>query len=158
MRQTFSELLFEELNYNKDIIVVTADLGYGMWDKIKDTFASNYYNVGSAEQLMTGVCIGLAENKKIPIAYSITPFLLCRPYELIRNYINNEKIPVKLVGSGRDNDYEHDGFSHYAYDDEKILSNFENVVIYKPTTINELKEQFLDFLYNKKPSYLNLKR
>ena len=95
---------------------------------------------------------------KIPICYSITPFLLYRPFELIRNYINHENIPVKLVGSGRGKDYDHDGFTHWAEDDLKILDSFPNIQIYVPENIVELNNVFNEFLYNGRPSYLNLTR
>jgi transketolase len=107
---------------------------------------------------MIGLGIGLAENNKIPICYSITPFLLYRPFEFIRNYINHENIPVKLVGSGRDKDYSHDGISHWAEDDEQVLSSLPNIEIFKPISEKELIEQFKIFLYSDKPAYLNLKR
>lgn len=158
MRKEFGKLLFDEMEINKNIYCVTADLGFGILDKCKESFSDRFYNTGAAEQLMIGVGIGLAENKKIPICYSITSFLLYRPFEFIRNYINYENIPVKLVGSGRDKDYSHDGISHWAEDDELILKSLPNIKIYKPTTINDLHEVWIDFLYSDKPCYLNLKR
>ena len=99
---------------------------------------------------------GLAMEEKIPIIYSITPFILYRPFEFLRNLVNKENIPVKIVGSGRDKDYGALGFSHYATDDEKVLSSLENIEIYKPDTPEEIDIE--NFLYNKKPCYLNLKR
>jgi transketolase len=52
------------------------------------------------------------------VVYSITPFVLYRPFEWIRNYLDHEKIPVKLVGGGRDKDYGYLGFSHWAEEDD----------------------------------------
>ena len=143
---------------NDKIIVLTADLGFGVLDKIKNEFTSRYYNVGAAEQLMIGAAIGLAENSLIPVCYSMSSFLLYRPFELLRNYVNYENIPVKLIGSGRDYDYSHDGMSHWAHDDEKVLSSLPNIKIYKPKTILELEQSFKEFLYSKEPAYLNLTR
>jgi len=105
---------------------------------------------------MLGAACGMALEGKVPVVYSITPFLLYRPFEWIRNYLNNEKIPVKLVGGGRDKDYGYLGFSHWAEEDIKILSEFDNIKLYKPST-PEIKI-FKRMLYNNKPSYLNLKR
>lgn len=133
---------------DRSVYFVTGDLGYGLADKIKDDFPDRFINVGAAEQTMLGVAIGLAlENKKV-FVYSITPFLLWRGAEWIRNYINHEGIPVVLVGSGRGNDYFHDGFTHEAFDD---LSFFHDFNIY---TYNELPN--LKTL--NRPAYINLKR
>ena len=141
---------------NKDIVVVTADLGYKMWDPIRAAYPNQFYNVGSAEQLMVGAGVGLALSGKIPILYSITPFLLYRPFELIRNYVNHEKIPVKLVGSGRDKDYTHDGFSHWA--EEDVHDVFPNINQKYPDSLEELRDIFQKVIYNGLPCYLNLRR
>ena len=158
MRKIFSELLHDEMAKNSRIVLITGDLGYGLWDKIKIDFPDRFYNVGSAEQLMVGAAVGMAMENKLPIVYSITPFLLYRPFELIRNYLDHEKISVKLVGGGRDRDYGHLGFSHWAEDDKKIMSCFENIKTYHPAGVPEMKEDFGEFVNSNTPSYMNLKR
>ena len=158
MRRHFSKLLKEEMQRNEHLCLITGDLGYGLWDEIRDEYPDRFFNVGSAEQLMMGVGIGLAMENKIPIVYSITPFLLYRPFELIRNYLNHEKIPVKMVGGGRDKDYGYLGFSHWAEDDKEIMSCFDNIHTSHPESEEELSNMFYYFLYSEQPAYLNLKR
>jgi transketolase len=105
---------------------------------------------------MVGMAVGLSLSGYVPICYSITPFLLYRPFELIRNYVNHESINVKLVGTGRDRDYSHDGFTHWGEDDLSFMKHFGNIKLYKP---NELTEtMFHNFLNTPNPAYLNLKR
>ena len=156
MRKQFAEFLHEEMSYNSGIVILTGDLGYGLWDRIKIDYPDRFYNVMSSEQLMVGAAVGLAMEGFIPIVYSITPFAIYRPFELLRNYLHHENIPVKIVGGGRDKDYGYLGFSHWAEEDIKILSTLENIKLYKPKKATKLIYQ--DFLYNHKPSYLNLKR
>lgn len=48
------------------------------------------------------------------------------------------------------------GFSHWAEDDVKIISSLENIEIYKPEKMSS--KIFYDFIYNNKPSYINLIR
>tara|TARA_Y100000034_G_scaffold135634_1_gene208356 strand:+ start:127 stop:609 length:483 start_codon:yes stop_codon:yes gene_type:complete len=158
MRKHFSKILYEEMGKNKNIVLLTGDLGYGLWDKIKLDFPDRFYNIGSAEQLMMGTAVGMAMEGKIPVVYSITSFLLYRPFELIRNYLDHENIPVKLVGGGRDQDYGYLGFSHWAEDDKKIMSCFENIKTDHPNSPEELELIFKDFVNSNKPQYLNLKR
>ena len=156
MRKEFASLLHKEMSINEKIILLTGDLGYGLWDQIRLDYSDRFYNIMSSEQLMIGTAVGLTMEGYIPLTYSITPFVLYRPFELLRNYLNHESIPVKLVGGGRDKDYGYLGFSHWAEEDTKILSNLENIQLFKPTTLS--KNIFKEFLYNNKPSYLNLKR
>ena len=74
----------------------------------------------------------------------------------MRNYLHHEKIPVKLVGGGRDKDYGYLGFSHWAEEDLDIMNNLSSIDLYK---LNKLSKPLLqEFLYNNKPSYINLKR
>jgi transketolase len=156
MRKEFATLLHSEMSRNENIILLTGDLGYGMWDRIRIDYPDRFYNTLSAEQLMLGTAVGMAMEGKTPIVYSITPFVIYRPFELIRNYLSHENIPVKIVGGGRDREYGYLGFSHWAEEDIDILSNLENLMLYKPETFTE--SIFQEFIYNKKPSYLNLSR
>jgi len=158
MRNTFARLLDEEMFVNPRVRLITADLGYGILDNIRKHHGEYSYNVGAAEQLMLGVAIGMAQEGLTPVCYSMSSFVLYRPFEFIRNYLNHEGANVKLVGSGRDQDYEHDGISHWAHDDEAVLASVPNVKIYKPANIDELVEQFPDFIRTAGPAYLNLKR
>ena len=156
MRNAFTDQLFNAMAQDDKIYAIVGDVGYGVFDKIKEAYPERYINPGAAEQLIIGMATGLAMEGKIPIAYSITPFILYRPLEFIRNLVNEENIPVKIVGSGRDEDYGALGFSHYATDDDQILSSFTNLKIYKPEMSKDL--DLSEILYNDQPCYLNLKR
>ena len=157
MRKQFSELLYNEMAANEDIILLTGDLGYGLWDKIRMDFPDRFYNVGSAEQLMIGLAVGMSMEYKIPVVYSITPFLLFRPFELLRNYLNHEGHIVKLVGGGRDKDYGNLGFSHWATDDMKILSTLHKIKLYKPEPF-AIEDSFRVFINDPSPGYINLSK
>lgn len=158
MRKDFEKLLYDEMVKNEDVYLITGDLGYGLWDRIRDQFPTRFYNVGSSEMVMMGIGIGLAMEGKIPFVYSITPFAIYRPFEMIRNYLDHEKIPVNIVGGGRDKDYGYLGFSHWAEDDKKIMSCFKSVKSYHPESVDTLRECFTKIIENPHPSYLNLKK
>lgn len=158
MRKKFSNLLHSKMGQNEKIHLLTGDLGYGLWDKIKIDFPDRFHNFGSSEQLMIGAACGMAASGIIPVVYSITPFVLYRPYEFIRNYINHEKIPVKLLGGGRDKDYGYLGFSHWAEDDKKVMSNFESIKSLWPENDEALVDILDDYLFDNNPGYLNLSR
>jgi len=156
MRKEFASLLHSAMSENENIILLTGDLGYGLWDKIKIDYPDRFYNTLSAEQLMMGTAVGMAIEGKIPVVYSITPFAIYRPFELIRNYLDHESIPVKIVGGGRDKEYGYLGFSHWAEEDISILSNFKNLNLFKPKEFN--LKIFNSFMFNNQPSYLNLSK
>jgi transketolase len=158
MRKEYAQLLLEEMSINSRIRVITADLGFGILDHVRNAYPDRFFNVGAAEQLMIGAAIGVAEEGLLPVCYSMSSFLLYRPFEFLRNYVNAENIPVKLVGSGRDKDYSHDGLSHWAHDDEQVLASLPNIKIYKPKSIEDLENIWPEFINSLEPSYLNLTR
>jgi transketolase len=152
MRKKFFDALYELMVKDKNIIFITADLGYFFADKIKSELPDQYYNIGAAEQTMIDVAVGLTLEHKIAVVYTITPFLLFRPFEQIRNYIDHECIPVVLVGSGRDKDYSDAGFSHDASDHD-IIKAFKNIKFIEDEDFN-----LSEIVYSRVPTYLNLKR
>jgi transketolase len=158
MRKAFAQLLHAEMATNPDIYLITGDLGYGLWDKVRDDYPDRFYNVGSSEMVMMGAAIGLAMDKKTPYVYSITPFAIYRPFEMIRNYLDHEKIPVNIIGGGRDKEYGYLGFSHWSHDDKKIMSVFDNVKSFWPENEEEMAITFNQTLIEKVPTYINLKR
>ena len=158
MRKLFSELLHKEMSRDERVVLITGDLGYGLWDRIRIDYPDRFYNVGSSEQLMVGMACGFAMEGMKPLCYSITPFLLYRPFELIRNYLDHEEIPVKLIGGGRDDDYGYLGFSHWAKDDKVIMGSFENITTLHPNDENELSNNFSWYMGHDKPTYINLRK
>lgn len=158
MRKLFAQLLHIEMSANPDIFLITGDLGYGLWDSVRDDYPDRFYNVGSSEMAMMGAAIGLAMDGKIPYVYSITPFAIYRPFEMIRNYLDHENIPVNIVGGGRDKDYGYLGFSHWSHDDKRIMSVFDSVKSYWPESEDELRSLFHHTTSKQYPTYINLRR
>lgn len=164
MRKEFVYHLHKLMQENVDIWLITADLGFGLFDQIRMDYPDRFLNTGASEQAASDICVGLALGGKIPVMYSITPFLLYRCFETWRTYVNHEILHVILIGSGRDKDYEVDGFSHYAGDDWHlflggdelaILDNFESSW---PKDSKQAIERLNQAIESDKPWYINLKR
>lgn len=158
MKGWFAYELYKQMAKNKKIWVIVGDLGYKMFDYIRRDFPDRFINVGAAEQSMIGISVGLALEGKIPIVYTITPFLIYRPFETVRNYVDYENIPVKLIGAGRDKDYLDHGFCHWAPEDKKVMSIFKNIKSNWPNESDEIPSLVEKMIKNNKPWYVNLKR
>ena len=158
MRKECAQLLLNSMVEDQSIRVITADLGFGILDSIRQTFPNRFYNVGAAEQLMIGIAVGMANEGLKPVCYSMSSFVLYRPFEFLRNYVSFENVPVKLIGSGRDRDYNHDGISHWAHDDETVLQALPNIGCFKPSSIIDLENIWDRFINSNNPEYLNLTR
>lgn len=158
MRKKFFELLEVEMEKNPDIIFMTGDLGFNLVEGIREKFPDRFYNMQTCEFAMTGVAIGMAYSGKIPIIYSIAPFIVYRNFELLRTYINHEKIPVKIVGAGRDKDYKTGGISHWAHDVDDILCCLRNIRQYYPCKDDGPGVFFDDFINLGGPAFMSLQK
>ena len=158
MRKQLFERVQQLMREDERFYLLTADLGYYLLDEIREEFPLRFFNVGASEQFLVGAGVGLALSGKIPICYSITPFLLCRPFEIIRNYLNHEKIPVKLIGGGRGKDYGMDGFTHWAEDDDAIIRLFPNIQNFRPETQEDLDNHLERLLLKDAPVYINVSK
>ncbi|HVZ66828.1 MAG TPA: hypothetical protein VG917_01070 [Patescibacteria group bacterium] len=158
MRAAFAHAIHQQMEKNPNIWVIVNDLGYKMWDEVRISFPDRFINVGAAEQTLIGLSIGLALQGKIPIVYSITSFLLYRPFETIRNYLHHEKIPVHLVGGGRNQDYGSNGISHWSSEDKKIMKILSNINSVWPEDVTDIPKIVSKMVKSKEPWYVNLRR
>jgi len=156
-RGYFAGQLYEEMKKDKDIIVLVGDLGYGMFDKIRDEFPNRFINCGASEQAMVGIAVGLAQEGKKPFVYTITSFFL-RAAETISLYLANEQCPVVLVGGGRDDDYKDDGVSHYGYEAQRFIKGLGVIATLYPASLKEAKETVTEALEDNGPVFISLKR
>lgn len=158
MRKTFFVELHKQMTLNSDIVALTGDLGYKGFDQIRIDYPNRFINCGASEQAMLDMAVGLAQSGKIPFVYSITPFLLYRPFETLRTYINQENVNVKLVGSGRDKDYAHDGFSHDASDAKQILDTLPHILQLWPQSKEEIPALVKFMVQHEGPQFISLAR
>ena len=72
-----------------------------------------------------------------PWVYTITPFLIERPFEQIKLDIDQQNVNVKLVGFA---DYPNFGPSHTELNAEKLMSLFKNIKSYFPKDSDETEK------------------
>ena len=157
-RGYFAYELHKQMAKNKDIVVLSGDLGYRMLDGIREDYPDRFLNCGASEQAMIGVAVGMAYRGKIPVVYSITNFVLYRPFEFIRNYIDHEGVKVILAGAGRDKSYTHDGYTHWCEDAKQVLSCFPNIRQYWPDDKKIVPSMLREMLTREGPSFISLER
>src|SRR3990167_11285993 len=121
-RGYFAASLYEAMVVDPDIYLVLFDLGYMVFDKHRERFPDKVINVGASEQAGMGVEVGLAMSEKKVLTYTISSFYL-RCAETIALYVAGEGTPVRMIGSGRDGDYAHDGPSHHGRNAQNFISS-----------------------------------
>lgn len=131
MRNAFIKGLLE-LAVDPKLMVITADLGYGLFEKFAEQFPAQYLNVGVAEQNMMGVATGLALEGYTVFTYSIGNFASFRCLEQIRNDVCYHDVNVNMVVSGGGFSYGALGMSHHATEDLSIMRALPQVTIIAP--------------------------
>ena len=134
MRREFAQTLVKIAEHDSRVVLLTADLGFGVLDTFAERFPERFYNVGVAEANMIGIATGLAEAGFIPFAYSIATFATLRPYEQIRNGPILHRLPVRVVGVGGGFEYAANGMTHYAVEDYGLMRLQPSVKIILPAT------------------------
>ena len=85
MREAFAQVLEEEMEQNRRIVLITGDLGFGVLRAIHRRFPDRLINAGIAEQSMVSMAAGLATTGRTVVGYSIGTFPGIRPLERHRN-------------------------------------------------------------------------
>jgi transketolase len=133
MRNTFSEALYKAATENPDIYVVVADISpAGSMVKFRDQYPERFINVGVSEQSMIGICAGLALKGCRPFAYTIATFTLYRPFEMVRDDLCYQNLPVTIVGMGAGVIYANLGSTHHTQEDIAIAGALPNMQIIAP--------------------------
>src|SRR3989344_6160594 len=132
MRIAFIETLIKEAEKNKNIMLLTGDLGFTVFEKFQERFPDRFINVGVAEQNLMGIAAGLSFSGKIVFAYSIATFATMRPFEQIRTDIASHNTSVIIVGSGAGLSYGHDSITHHAVEDIHLMRAVPGITIFCP--------------------------
>ena len=156
MRDAFLESLSALAKNDKNIILLTADLGFKVFDEFEVNFPGQYYNVGVAEQNMTGLATGLSLEGKKVVTYSIGNFPILRCLEQIRNDACYHDANITIVGSGGGFSYGALGMSHHATEDLSILRALPGMTVVAPCTSWEAGKATTALIANGGVGYLRL--
>ncbi len=132
MRDTFVKALCSLCEANKDIELITGDLGFGVLKPFFEKFPNQFTNAGIAEQNMTSVAAGMALEGKTVFIYSIGNFPTLRCLEQIRNDCAYHNANVKIVCVGGGFAYGALGMSHHATEDISVMRSIPNVAVFCP--------------------------
>ena len=137
MRDTFVKTLIEIAKADKDVHLLTGDLGFGVLKPYWEQLPEQFTNIGIAEQNMTGIAAGLALSGKKVFTYSIGNFPTLRCLEQIRNDCAYHDANVKIVCVGGGFVYGSLGMSHHATEDLAIMRALPSVVVMAPGDLTE---------------------
>lgn len=155
MRKALVEQLIKQ--DDKNTYFLTADVGFNCLEPLQEKMGNRFINVGIAEQAMVSIASGLALAGKKVYTYTMCAFYL-RALEQIRNDVCYQDVPVTLIGVGTSYDYAHLGTTHFALEDQYIVSSLRNIVVATPKNVEEMLRTIKTRKNPKMPMYLRLSR
>ena len=140
MRDSFVRSLLELAKADKNIELVTGDLGFGVLRPFWEALPDQFINAGIAEQNMTAMAAGMALEGKTVFVYSIGNFPTMRCLEQIRNDCAYHGANVKIVCVGGGFVYGSLGMSHHATEDLAVMRSLPGVTVFSPADKVEAAE------------------
>ena len=140
MRNAMMESLMNLAEKDSDLMLLTGDLGFGVFEEFEKRHPKQFLNVGVSEQNMIGIASGLALKGKKVFVYSIGNFPTLRCLEQIRNDACYHQLNINIVAMGAGFSYGPLGMSHHATEDIAIMSSLPEVTVLSPSTKDEARK------------------
>lgn len=154
MRREFGKIINELAKKDDKIHLLVGDIGYRVFDDFRKYHPKKFFNLGICEQSLVSVASGMALEGLKPWVYTITPFLIERPFEQIKLDIDQQNVNVKLVGFA---DYPTLGPSHTELNGKKLMGLFHNITSFFPKNSKETKDAIYESYDKKGPAFISLK-
>lgn len=153
MRRAFGKTIVRLAEHDETIVLLTGDVVQNM-DEFVERWPDRFFNLGLCEQTITSMAAGMAIEGLRPVIYTLTPFLLERPFEQVKVDIDEQNLPVMLVGNA---DYPRHGPTHRALDAKGLVRLFKNIMGYFPRSPEETEKAMLDAYIMGAPSVICIK-
>jgi transketolase len=156
-RDTFISDLYELAKTDKDIILMSVDMGAPSLDIWRETLPNQFIAAGISEQNAINVAAGLANAGKKVYVYFMAAWV-ARCFEQIRYSCSMAKNPITILGNGVAMGYAPAGPAHEPTEDIAYMRSINNIEIWSPANTSATKE--LVKLTVEKPAlrYIRLER
>jgi transketolase len=156
MRAEFAQAMIALFEARRELVFITADLGYMALEGVAEAYGERFLNAGVAEQNAVSLAAGLAREGQQPWVYSMAAFTVFRPFAQIRDNVCLQRLPVKLVGNGGGYGYGIMGATHHALEDVGALRALPDLRLYLPLVASDVAEVVGIMADDPLPNYLRL--
>lgn len=158
VRDAFFSELHNLFRQDRRVVFLTGDLGYKLFDRLKEHDHARVINCGIREAGMVGYAAGLAKTGLLPFVYSITPFVTLRCLEQIKIDLCYNRANVVVVGVGGGFAYGPNGPTHHGIDDIGVMSCLPRLTVWTPSDPHEVRLCVRAAASLDAPAYLRLGR
>jgi transketolase len=156
-RDTFISNLFEQAKKDKDIILISVDMGAPSLDIWREELPEQFIAAGISEQNAINVAAGLSSAGKKVYVYFMASWV-GRCWEQIRYSCAMGENPITILGCGVALGYAPAGPAHSPTEDIAYMRSINNIEIHSPAN-NHMAKALVDLTLTKpKLRYLRLER
>ena len=131
-RDIFWTRVGELMHDDHDIVIISADMGTPVFDKIRTIYSNRFFNIGT--------------------------FATLRALEQIRVGISIMKLPVTIVGTGTGFSYDDAGPTHHLFEDIGVMRTLPHMTI-NSVSDNVMARKLADMSrHMSTPNYIRLER
>lgn len=138
MKTTFINALSELMELHEDVIIITADMGYSVFESIQKRFPKRFFNTGATEQASVGFAAGIALAGYKVFFYAQAAFATMRCFEQIRLDLAYNNLNVKIIGSNAGLSLNQLGTSHFSVEDVALMRSLPGMNIFTPGDSKEM--------------------
>ncbi len=152
MRWEFQLAFYALMQLDPRIILLWADVGAGLFAKHRTDFPKRVINIGICEQATVSMAAGMAMEGLRPVVYTIMPFLIERAFEQIKIDVDQQNLPVGLVGHSN----AESGPTHQELDGPILMRLCKNIESFWPETKESIPDILSQWVNLDKPWFLGM--
>lgn len=139
MKTAFINSLVRLMDKYPDIITVTADMGFDVFEDLQKKYPNRFFNTGVTEQGSMSFASGMALSGYKVFFYAQAAFATMRCFEQVRLDVAYNNVNVKIIGTNAGVSLNQLGVSHFAVEDIGLMRLLPNMKIFSPGDPSEME-------------------
>ncbi len=137
MRAQFAKTMLSVGQQDPRLTVLVGVIGAFGLREFAAKCPGRFLNVGIREQAMASAAAGMALSGFVPVIHSITPFVVERCFEQIKDDFGYHGLGGNVVSVGAGMDYSALGCTHHSYSDIALMKSLPGSQVFYPGTPKE---------------------
>jgi transketolase len=154
MKATFINTISELMDLHEDVVTVTADMGFSVFEELQKKYPKRFINTGVTEQASVSISAGLALSGFTVYFYAQAAFATMRCFEQLHLDVAYSNLNIKVVGVNAGFSLNQLGVSHFSVEDVGIVRTLPRMTIFTPGNIHEMRWAMLTSYEIQGPTYL----
>src|SRR6266403_283135 len=154
MKTTFINSLTSIMDRHEDVVTITADMGFSVFEDLQKKYPKRFINTGVTEQASVSIAAGLALSGFKVYFYAQASFATMRCFEQLHLDVAYNFLNVKVIGVNAGVSLNQLGVSHFAVEDIGIMRTLPQVTIFSPGNTQEMKWAMEESYKINGPTYL----